>query len=172
LGTDAVSPISWPSGSLFVILDSSVQQINLPFAARGLERFYRIGPSEKGYLDPNVSVQVAAFNGVGLRPYSVSHLVASRAADSTILVTFVRRTRIDGDSWQSSEVPLGEETESYTLQVIYGGNIVREVTLSTQSWIYSPSMQAADLIGSGFHISVAQNSTSFGAGPFVTVQVG
>jgi hypothetical protein len=172
LGTDATSPDLWPNGSLFVVIDSSVQQTNLPFAARGLERFYRIGPSEKGYLDPNVSVQALAFNGIGLRPYSVSHLVASRAADASIAVAWVRRTRIDGDSWQSSEVPLSEEAESYTLRILSGSILVREVSLQSPSWSYSPSMQLADSIGSQFLISVAQNSRSFGPGPFVTVEVG
>jgi hypothetical protein len=170
-GTDGTSPPAWPIGSLFVVLDSSVQQIDFSMAARGLERFYRIGQLEKGYLDSNVSLQVISFNGVGLRPYSVSHLGASRNADSSIFVSWVRRTRIDGDSWQASEVPLGEDIESYTLRVLSGGSLVREVIVLAQSWIYMPSMQMVDLVGSSFVVSVAQNSRSFGCGPFVSVEV-
>ena len=171
-GTNATCPAIWPAGSLFVVLDSSVKQIDLAMSARGLERFYRIGQLEKGYTDSNVSSHVATFNGIGLRPYSVAHLRALRGADASVLVSWVRRTRFDGDSWQSSEVPLGEELESYTLRVLANGVIVREVILSTQSWTYTPSMQFADLIGSSFLLSVAQNSRSFGSGPFVSVGVG
>lgn len=171
LGTDATAPNSWPAGSLFVVIDSAVPQINLPVAARGLERFYRIGQADKGYLDSNATVQSLAFNGIGLRPYSVCHLTAIRQIDASVAVKWIRRTRIDGDSWQSSEVPLGEEEESYTIRVQSAGLVVRELIAATQSWVYTPQMQIADSISATFAVLVAQNSNSFGLGPFVYVEV-
>ena len=171
LGSDATSPASWPVGSLFVVIDSLVPQINLPFASRGLERFYRVGVAETGYTDPNVSLQTLAFNGIGLRPFSVSHLTASRQIDNSVIVNWIRRSRIDGDSWQSTEVPLGEETERYTVRVMSSSVVAREFAVTSPAWTYTTEMQLADGMGSSFTIAVAQDSTSFGHGPFNSVSV-
>ncbi|OZA03487.1 MAG: host specificity protein, partial [Rhodobacterales bacterium 17-64-5] len=74
LGTDAVMPEVWPVGSTVVLLDLALSQIDLPLSARGLARYYRIGIAARGLDDPNVTTLVEAFDGVGLRPYSVAHL--------------------------------------------------------------------------------------------------
>ena len=48
-GTDGLMPPAWPIGSTFVLLNDAVQQISLPLSARGLPRYYRFGPADKGY---------------------------------------------------------------------------------------------------------------------------
>ncbi|MEO8242156.1 MAG: glycoside hydrolase TIM-barrel-like domain-containing protein [bacterium] len=68
VGTDAVAPDSWPVGSLVILLNSSVLQINLPSASRGLERNYLIAVAENGYSGPDAVAIQTAFNGIGLRP--------------------------------------------------------------------------------------------------------
>ncbi|MEO6299624.1 MAG: glycoside hydrolase/phage tail family protein, partial [Paracoccaceae bacterium] len=118
VGTDAVLPPVWPAGSYFVLLDSAVTQINLAASARGLDRFYRIGAAKRGYSDRNIVVESLAFNGVGLRPYSVSHLALDGSAGEAITAGWLRRTRIEGDSWMSGDVPLGEDSERYLVQVL------------------------------------------------------
>jgi len=52
LGTDAIMPSLYPTGSDFVLMDGSPIQPDLPVSARGLERHYRIGSSDLGYDDP------------------------------------------------------------------------------------------------------------------------
>ena len=44
-GTDAVMPDLWPAGTDFVLLDGAVGQLDLPSAARGRERHFRVGPA-------------------------------------------------------------------------------------------------------------------------------
>ena len=170
-GSDACMPASWPEGSVFVLLDGGVPQINLPLASRGLERYYRVGASERGYADSNVETHIAAFNGIGLRPYSVSHLDFQRDITENLHLTWIRRTRVDGDSWQSVEVPLGEEVEDYFVRVVKNNSIVRQMEVSESSWTYSSALQAADEIEIPFEIQVAQNSIGFGTGPFKTVLI-
>ena len=111
-GTDGIIPASWPPGSVVVFLDRAVGQIDLPASARGLERTYRIGPGDRSYDDASYTESVEAFDGIGLRPYAPAHLKAAAQISGDVAVTWVRRTRIDGDSWQSVEVPLGETSES------------------------------------------------------------
>lgn len=165
LGTNSIMPTVWPPGSPVVLLDKSLTQVDLAQSARGLARHYRIGALARGVDDPNVIHRVEAFRGIGLRPYSPSHLTAKRQANGDVSVKWVRRTRIDGDSWEGLEVPLGEVREQYLIRVMAAGLVVREVTVQTSDWTYSNAMQVAD---QGEVLMVAQLSDRFGAGGFAT----
>ena len=168
VGSDGVAPAAWPAGSTFALINPAIQQIDLPLSARGLPRYYRIGPASKGFDNPATVLRIEAFDGIGLRPYPVSHLKVAAAAGN-LAVSWIRRTRIDGDSWQSPEVPLGEAVESYVVRVLQGAAIKRETTVSAANWIYTSVQQAADAVSGTLTVSVAQNSERFGLGPFRSV---
>ncbi|WP_425050375.1 phage tail protein [Psychromarinibacter sp. S121] len=164
-GTDGIVPEVWPAGSSFVLLDGTPRQIDLALSNRGLARHYRIGPAQRGYDDPSFVHLVEAFDGIGLRPYAPVHLRWVRSGGDDVL-TWVRRTRIDGDSWQSAEVPLAEESEAYAVRVRQGGGILREVSTVAPSWTYSAAARAGDGVAGSYEIEVAQVSAQFGPGPF------
>jgi len=165
-GSDGLMPQTWPPGSQIVLLNGVPEQIDLALAARNLARHYRIGPAGRSYDDPSYVHQVEAFAGAGLRPYSPCHLRGRRDAAGDLHLSWIRRTRIDGDSWVSVDVPLGETSESYLLRVLDGETIVREVTLTAPDWIYPQAQQSSDGLSAPFNIDVAQISQSFGAGLF------
>jgi hypothetical protein len=164
-------PPDWPTGSRFVLLNGVPEQIDLASSARGLSRHYRVGPAARGYDDPSFVHQQHAFQGVGLRPYSPCHLRISGGLAEDIDISWIRRTRIDGDSWQSVEVPLGEVSESYLLRIMGGVSVLREVMLTSPHWTYSAADQASDAVTVPFQIAVAQVSDSFGPGLFETIEV-
>jgi len=83
-----------------------------------------------------------------------------------IAVRWTRRTRIDGDSWEGADVPLGEDTELYLVRVLKNGSVVREVETTTPSFVYSPTDMSNDAISAPFDFEVAQVSSQFGPGPF------
>ncbi len=169
-GSDGTMPEDWPPGSFFVLLDGRPGQIELPLSARGLQRHYRVGPAAKP-LDHPVYVQEAlAFDGIGLRPYAPAHL-RSTLSGGDRQVSWIRRTRIDGDSWQGAEVPLGEENEAYLLRIADAGGIRREVDLSAPAFTYTAAMQAADAVSLPYTIEVAQVSARFGHGPFTRIEI-
>ena len=115
---------------------------------------------------------IEAFSGVGLRPLSVCHLRANKNVSSDYLVDWIRRTRIDGDSWSGVEVPLGELREIYLVRVLQGATVLREVTVGAPSWTYSLAQRTADgIVGQTFDFAVAQLSDSFGPGPFVRMMI-
>jgi len=169
-GSDATMPEAWPAGSYVVLLDGAVEQLPLTLGQRGLERHYRIGPAARGYDDATYVHAVEAFNGVGLRPYAPVHLSA-RWSGGDLAVNWLRRTRIDGDSWLTEEVPLGEAEERYRVRVMAGLTVLREVTVSAPEWSYSAAMQAADGAAAPFAVEVAQVSQTWGAGPFRRIEV-
>jgi hypothetical protein len=168
-GTEAEMPAFWPAGSQVVLLDQTVGQIELASSLRGLERTWRIGAAARGFDDADVVEQVLGFAGIGLRPLSVAHLRARPDVAGTRL-SWVRRTRIDGDSWASSEVPLGEEREAYALRVMRDGSVLREVEVTEPAWLYPSAWRSVD--GLGLVVSVAQLSARFGPGPFRSVTLG
>ncbi|MGR3377164.1 baseplate multidomain protein megatron [Salipiger abyssi] len=164
-GTDGLMPEVWPEGSWVVALDGTPQQIALAAALRRQQRHYRIGPARRGYDDPSYVHEVHAFDGNGLRPYRPAHLRAVPTG-SGVDVSWIRRTRIDGDSWALDEVPLGEESEAYQLRVTQGETVLRSARVAQPAWSYDP---AQDGISGVYAIEVAQISARYGPGPFARV---
>lgn len=169
-GTDALMPEIWPEGSFFVRLDGAPVQIDLGVAARGLARTYRIGPARRSAEDASYVARRLAFAGVGLRPYSPAHLRVT-AGEAGHVVSWIRRSRIDADSWQGVDVPLGESAESYLLRVSDAAGLRREVTLGAAGFVYTSAMLSADGTLAPFTIEVAQMSDSFGPGPFARITI-
>jgi len=170
LGSDGIQPEAWPIGSTVVLIDLALIQLDLPLSSRGLDRLYRIGIASRGFSDPQVVLKTEAADGVGLRPYPISHL-RYRPEAGDVRVTWKRRTRIDGDSWQSAEVPLAEDSETYLVRILQASATVAEYTVSQPQFLYTLAMRATDAVSGGYQIAVAQVSTVFGPGPFRQIEI-
>jgi hypothetical protein len=168
-GTDGAMPRDWPEGSRFVLIDGAVTQWDFLPSQREASRHYRWGPQGRAPSDPSWGHREAAFRGVGLRPYAVAH-PRLRPTPQGLRLSWVRRTRLDGDSWTPAEVPLGEEREAYLVRVAREGVVLREATVTAPQWTWTPAMQAADGPGP-IVLSVAQLSDRFGPGPFRSLRV-
>ena len=164
LGSDGLMPAVWPAGSWLVFLDGAAVQPDLTPVQRRIARHYRIGPARRSYDDPSYVHQIAAFDGNGLRPYSPVHLTQSGALGGEVALNWIRRTRIEGDSWDLAEVPIGEETERYRIRVLRGLTLLGEYTVSDTGWTYSVSDQLGNGVVAGDQIEVAQLSARYGAG--------
>ncbi|MGH1356071.1 MAG: baseplate multidomain protein megatron [Thalassovita sp.] len=162
-GSDGLMPEVWPTGSYFVLLNGAPQQLGVRPATRNISHHYRIGPAGRSYDDPSYQHQVHAFSGIGLKPYAPAHL-SVRDAGGDPELSWIRRTRVDGDGWEAVDVPLGEETESYLVRVLQGSTQIREETVNSPTWTYSAAMRASDGIVGLYRIEVAQISARFGAG--------
>jgi len=171
LGSDGLMPDAWPVGSWIVLLNGAPVQTDLTSAQRRIAQHYRIGPARRGYDDPSYTHLVEAFDGNGLRPYSPSHLVLAGDLGADVGLSWVRRTRIDGDSWDTPEVPLGEENEAYLVRVVQGSTVLREETVSVPSWTYATAAQVADGVSAPARIEVAQLSARYGPGLFSGVDL-
>ena len=170
-GTDGVMAAEIPAGADFVLLDGAPVQIEHAVSARGLLRHYRIGPANRPYDDESFEHVALGFEGVGLRPYRPAHLRAKTVSNGDITISWVRRTRVDGDSWSGAEVPLGEEREMYHLRVISQNAIVREFNPTSPHQIYSASERHDDGVEAGFKVEVSQVSSRFGPGPYAHLVV-
>lgn len=166
-GTNGIVPNEWPAGSIFVLLNGVPEQIELASSARGVTQHFRYGPGTRPLGDPSYQYRTDAFAGIGLRPYSVAHLRATPDGGN-LDITWMRRARVGGDSWEGEEVPLSEAFERYAVRVFVDDVQVRQATVSNANWTYTAAMQVADAIGD-VRIDVAQISEVFGEGPAARV---
>jgi hypothetical protein len=168
-GTDALRPAEWKPGSDFILLTEAVRPLELPSSARGLVRYFRVGPAQRGYADGSYRDYALAFEGAALRPYAPVHLRAARLHDGSIDLRWVRRTRIDGDSWHGRDVPVGEERLEFEVRVLDGEKLLRTATSLTHRFRYTLEEQVADGATGALRFEVAQASASVGLGPSSSV---
>lgn len=171
LGTDALTPDVWPVGSYVVALDGAEQRLPLVAALRGLERSYRVGPARLGYDDPLYAEHNHAFFGNALRPYAPVHLRQSVTPGGDISVTWVRRSRIDGNLWDLPDIPLGELREAYRVELRAGGQVLRSHEVTERAWTYDAATRAADVGLGVITLAVAQLSDRFGPGAYAVQPV-
>lgn len=156
------------AGARVVILDASLVQPGLSFDQRTLTFTYRYGPQGEPFSDPAYVEETRAFEALGLRPFAPVQLRGRRQANGDWLLTWKRRTRVGGDDWAQSEVPLGEESESYDIEIyaMNGTTLKRTLTSATQSVTYTAAQQTSDFGAPqwNFRCTVYQKNTAFGRG--------
>lgn len=168
-GTEGAMRDPVAAGARFILLDEAVTAVDMSQDDVGLLFNWRYGPIDEAIDDLSYRTEAHAFAGRGLRPLRPVHLQGKRdpaTGDWTFI--WVRRTRSDGDSWESTEVPLGEEAELYQLEILdgLGGTVLRTVHLTEPSFLYTAAMQTADFGSPQWNvpIRVTQVSVAFGAG--------
>jgi hypothetical protein len=170
-GTDATALVGWPAGSIFVLLKRDLLQLDYPLDLRGLERIFRIGPADRPPSDALYVERRAEFLGVGMRPLSPVHLKV-RPVTGGMRISWIRRTRIGGDSWLGHDVPLGESSERYLLRISASGALQREVEISGSSvWDYPSALIAEDWSSGPMSVEVSQVSEVFGLGPAARITI-
>ncbi|MGL5008488.1 MAG: phage tail baseplate protein, partial [Paracoccaceae bacterium] len=166
LGTDAIMPVEWPTGSKVVVVDNRLRQMTISENLRGASLDMRFGSLTRGPDDASATAVSFEVSGNGLRPYPVAHLRTERASNGDVSCRWVRRTRLGGDSWLAIEVPLAEEVELYQVDVMQGGELVRRVFSNVTTWSYSVGQQVTDGVSAPFHVRVSQVSQAYGPGPY------
>ncbi|MEZ5782034.1 MAG: hypothetical protein R3D70_10450 [Rhizobiaceae bacterium] len=165
LGTIDAALAGANAGAVFVLIDQAVTPAGLSAMEVGLERNWRIGPSGFEITEANF-VEATMTGGVRSRlPLSPVHLQASRNGSGDLLITWVRRTRIGGDDWQQSEVPLGEQIEEYQVEIApAGGSTIRTATTATADWLYGAAEISVDFAVLPVEIDITIRQRSIAAG--------
>ncbi len=177
LGTEAAMGAPIPAGARVVVLDTTALGVlDEAVDSRTLAQTLRYGPSTGQVGDATFTQVTASFAGVGLRPWSPAQIRAVRdPASGDVAVSWVRRTRFAGDSWDPDTVPLNEDSEAYVLAVLRpDGSTVRSVTgLTAPAWAYPAAAQAADFgaAQAAYSFSIAQVSALYGPGQAATRRV-
>ena len=142
-GTEPSISTPLPSGARFVLLDEAVSPLALSHDQLGLAFNWRHGPANRDLGDASYTSTTHAFSGVGLRPLAPVHVRGQRVGGD-LSITWIRRSRIGGDSWLASDVPLGEDTERYEIDILSGATVVRTLSTTAPNAAYTALQQTAD----------------------------
>ncbi|HEX5998061.1 MAG TPA: glycoside hydrolase/phage tail family protein [Hyphomicrobiaceae bacterium] len=143
-GTEHAMRAPLPAGARFVLLGSTLARIDLTEDEIGLAYNWRAGPASRDLGASNYVQITHAFAGTGLEPLAPVHLRAIRSSIGDLSLTWIRRTRIGGDSWEAIEVPLGEAEERYEIDILDGAAVKRTLAVSTPAATYTAAEQTAD----------------------------
>lgn len=99
-------------------------------------------------------------------PLPPVHLRTRRVVTGDVAISWVRRSRADGDGWGSADSPLEHVPEGYRLTIFDGATAVRTFDTGGPSALYTSSEQSSDFGAppDDFAFTVAQLSSVLGAG--------
>ncbi|MFG1203224.1 glycoside hydrolase/phage tail family protein [Xanthobacter aminoxidans] len=171
-GTEAAGAETWPAGTRMVRLDGTLVSVASGVAALGRSFIYRVGSARDDQGAEEVTEVAATVSGRALTPLSPVHVRARRTGEGVAL-SFIRRTRVAGDGWEAVEVPLGEASEAYRLDILDGATVRRSFTLASPDALYAAADEIADFGApqGELTVRVAQLSASVGAGAAIATIV-
>lgn len=166
-GTEDQMEDALPAGARIVLIESTLQQLSLGINDINREYYLKYGPANRDIGNDLYQTVQRTFTGRGLRPYSPVHIAGVDDGAGNITLSWVRRTRINGDSWDYiDDVPLNEAYERYEVDILDGSdNVVRTLTVTdATSVVYTAAQQSTDGISAPFDIIVYQLSDQVGRG--------
>ena len=155
------------AGARIVLLEDTLQQLQFGINDINREYYFKYGPADRDIGDDSYIKTTKTFTGRGLKPFSPVRVESETDGAGDITISWIRRTRLNGDSWEyTTEVPLNEAFEKYELDVLDGSdNVVRTLTVTGSTQVtYTAAQQSADGITTPFDVIVYQMSDQVGRG--------
>ncbi len=152
-GTETAMQTGIAAGATFVLLDSAVTPVPLVHADVNVTYNWRYGPGNRSIGDASYVTVPYAFKGLGLRPFSPVYVKSVRSSGD-LTISWFRRTRIGGDNWDVTEIPLSEDSESYDIEIYSGVTLKRTLSSATPTVIYTAAQQVADFGSAQAAVSV------------------
>lgn len=172
LGTEHYIGKPSPAGSVVFVanqnsygfLEGTHERLNIP-------RNYIYGPNGVNTSDSRYTNVELTPRGVALRPYSPVQLETKFATNGDITLSWIRRTRFGGDSWEISTPPLNEDFEKYEIEILDApfpvGSPVRQFVVdNATNVLYSAADQTTDFGAPQTHVDWVcyQMSSLYGRG--------
>ncbi len=152
------------AGSAFVLLDAQIVTVASGIGALERPLHLRVVAAGRDSGDSSALALAATPHATALKPLSPVHIKAVRSG-SGVTISWIRRTRIDGDSW-TGEVPLGEDSERYEIDILSGATVVRTLSVTTPTALYAAADELADfgVAQTSLSVRVVQLSATVGRG--------
>lgn len=167
LGTEWAMEDNLPVDAQVVFLGGALRQVQTNLADIGNSFYYLYGPANKPNTDDLYTKDQLAFEGMGLRPYSPTDVEGVDDGSGNITISWKRRTRIGGDSWNyTDDVPWSETIRKFEVDVLDAmDNVVRTLSVTDATEVvYTATDQATDGISVPFDVIVYQMSEYVGRG--------
>jgi hypothetical protein len=154
------------TGESFTLLNSTnIQRSVSTIANINLARRYLGASMDYNYPD-NPLTQLFTNTGVSLKPLSPVQIGGGRDTAGNLTIKWVRRGRLNAGWNNFIDVPLGETTESYSIDIMSGTTVIRTLTSITPTVTYSAANQVTDFgsTQSEILINIYQISSTVGRG--------
>ncbi|SHE61306.1 Putative phage tail protein [Kaistia soli DSM 19436] len=165
-GTTDVAARGHAAGARFVRLNAATPLFALEAGEIGLSKRLRAGPLGTPYDADHFTDRAFMVAGRGLLPLAPVHLNGKRDAGGDVTLSWIRQTRQGGDRWDQVEVPLGEESEAYRVDLIEAGVLKASRVVASPGTLFTAGELAAVLSvpDAVFTARVSQLSPTAGAG--------
>jgi hypothetical protein len=142
-GEDYLATRDVPAGAPIVLLDDAIVPLAQDAAALDSPITYRIGPVNRDYADPTYVQATLTPTRKALMPLAPTNARARRTDDG-VKISFIRRGRLDADAWEPIDIPLGEASEAYEIEIALpsGGN--RVLAAAAPQVLYPANVELAD----------------------------
>lgn len=141
-GTEDAMVSGHAEGAQVVVLDDAVRPLGLDVEEIG--RLSNWIVDAVGVSEGQVGPFAFAGGQRALTPLSPVHLRGRRGLDGVVRFSWIRRGRIDSDSWLAAEIPLDEPAEAYRLDILSGGTVLRSVETPVPAYTYPAADELAD----------------------------
>ncbi|NVO17971.1 MAG: glycoside hydrolase/phage tail family protein [Rhodoplanes sp.] len=164
-GSERAMAAPLAAGATFVKLDDVLLPVARGLDLLGRAMTLRVVAADRHHGDPSAVTVTLTPQPTALRPLAPVHLRARRT-DAGVLISWIRRTRRDGDSWNAIDVPLGEDAEAYVVDILSGTTVVRTLATPTPGVLYAAAAELADFGAAQTSLSVraVQLSATVGRG--------
>lgn len=150
------------AGRRALVLDGRVATVTVHAGRLGEARAIEV---YAGANDLTGQVLTMATGTAPALPLSPVHLRARKKASGDVVLSWVRRSRADDDSWGLAEPALEHAPERYLVRIFDGTGLRRSVETDGPGMTYGLAEQVADFgAASAFSFTVAQVSPVLGAG--------
>jgi len=152
------------AGDRFVLITPALYTTAIANNLIGRELFYKtvsVGNSLGNTVESSFT-----YRGNNLKPFAPAHVSGTRDGSGNLTINWIRRSRADGEWRDGVGIPLSEESESYEVDILNGGTVVRTITATSPTASYSATDQVADFgsVQSNIDIKIYQLSAVVGRG--------
>jgi hypothetical protein len=158
------------AGATFLLLDGAVVPLNVSEPESWLALTLRCGKAGSVY-DPDTFTDAPSIVARrGLACYAPVHISGARGESGDVAIAWIRRTRVGGDPWEPAEVPLGEASEAYRVEILDGAEVIRTIETTAPLATYAAADQTGDFGGLPDAIAVRIAQVSASEGPGITAE--
>ena len=160
----------WASGThqandVFILLSAAtIARYNPGVDQIGVSALYKAPTIGSNII--SASEESFTNQAVALKPYAPVHLAGKRDGSSNLSISWVRRSRVGGEWRDNVGVIVGEDSESYEVDIMNGATVVRTLTSTTPTLTYTAADQVTDFgsAQASIDVNIYQLSATVGRG--------
>jgi len=123
-----------PEGTPLILLDEAISPAGLKAEETSLELYWRIGASGEDFSDQFFSTVTGAGGLRALQPLEPVHIKSVTDSNRDVHISWIRHGRTDADSWLAPDIPVGEERETYHIEIRKDVVLVRSADVESANW--------------------------------------